>query len=228
MEILLPIWPQWKWPQWPKPMVACGYQPRCLTDTRHTPKHTRSSVWGAIHHEAKTGQKTMGNEAWLILLARGHKQSVENQRRRKHNPSGPTSCCMSCTLLWWGKMLHSCTLCTHSHTEWFNCPVFIYHMMIGVTWCLFLTLGHFYPSFYVSSFIYFSFSAVLVLGGWGKAGHKALALRDPYWTKLAFWAFCIYACHADNEAFIRVASISKLERQGWGMKSGKAVTDTEC
>ena len=37
----------------------------------------------------------MGNEAWLILLARGHKQSVGNQRRGKHNPCGPTSCCMS-------------------------------------------------------------------------------------------------------------------------------------
>lgn len=48
----------------------------------------------------------MGNEAWLILLARGHKQSVRNQRRRKHNPSGPTSCCIP-----------ALDIQTHTHTQ---------------------------------------------------------------------------------------------------------------
>ena len=104
-----------------------------------------------------------------------------------------------------------------------------YHLS---NWWLFLTLSHFSFSFCFSFLLSFSvlsfFSAVLCLGLRGKARHKALSLRDPYGTKLAFWAFCIYARHADNEAFIRVASISELKQQGWGMESGKAVTDTAC
>lgn len=115
--VLLSTWPHHKWPHWPKQMEACGRNwPRCPTNTGHTSKHTHSSVWSSIHHEAKTGQKTMGNEAWLILLALGHKQSVGNQRRRKHNPSGPTSCCMSWSgSPWWGKTLNSCTLDSQTH-----------------------------------------------------------------------------------------------------------------
>lgn len=71
------------------------------------------------------------------------------------------------------------------------------------------------PSIILSLFLSLSFFLVVLwLGLWGKARHKALSLRDPYGTKLAFWAFCIYACHANNEAFVRAASISELERQG--------------
>lgn len=110
-RIFLSTWPHHKGPYWPKQMEtsSCN-QPRCPTNTGHTSKHTHSSVWSSIHHQATTGQKTMGNEAWLILLAQGYKQSVGNQRRRKNNPSGPTSCCMTwSSSLQQGKTLHSGT-----------------------------------------------------------------------------------------------------------------------
>lgn len=70
--------------------------PRCPTDTMGTLRRALTPLCEAPSiMGAKTGQETMGNEAWLILLAWGHKQSVGNQRRRKHNPSGATSCCVS-------------------------------------------------------------------------------------------------------------------------------------
>lgn len=174
-------------------------------------------MWSSIHHEAKTGQKTMGNEAWLILLAHGHKQSEGIKDEGNIIPVNPLPAA-------WAEVVHHETknvkflhtwaqntqTCRWFHTERFK--LCIYHLSHGI---------YRSPSVFLSFFLSF-------LCLWAKAEHKALSLRDPYGTKLAFWTFCIYACHADNEAFICAANISKLERQGWGMKSGKAVTDTGC
>lgn len=93
---LFSAWPHPKWwIRWPGQIELCGRNWLCcLTEARHTSSYTGSSVRFSIHHEAKTGQKTMGNEAWLILLVWGHKQSAGTRIRRKQNPSGPTSCRM--------------------------------------------------------------------------------------------------------------------------------------